>query len=82
MIGIYGTQRLAVVEKYLEEWRLGKAQASTELKAENTGRKRANLWLLERWEGRIKSAQNPDARTNPAFSHHKRIEKQIFETEK
>ena len=47
LIGIYGTKRLDIVNKYFEQWRLGVEGEPQEIKQENAGRHRANTWIRE-----------------------------------
>jgi hypothetical protein len=47
LIGIYGTKRLDIVNKYLEQWRLGVEAEPVAIKQENAGRYRANAWIRE-----------------------------------
>ena len=48
LIGIYGTKRLDVVNKYLEQWRLGVEAEPVGIKQDNAGRYRANVWMREK----------------------------------
>jgi len=45
LIGIYGAKRLDIVNKYLEQWRLGVEAEPVKIKKENAGRHRANAWI-------------------------------------
>jgi len=47
-LGIYGNRKLTVLRQYLNEWALGSASESSKIKRENTGRFRANQWLLNK----------------------------------
>jgi len=47
LIGIYGAKRLDIVNKYLEQWRLGVEAEPVKIKQENAGRHRANAWINE-----------------------------------
>jgi hypothetical protein len=45
LIGIYGTERLEVVNKYFEQWQQGSDGEPMSFKKENAGRYQANTWL-------------------------------------
>ena len=45
LIGIYGTERLDVVNKYLEQWQQGSDGEPVTVKKSNAGRYQANSWL-------------------------------------
>ena len=47
LIGIYGKKRLDIVNKYLEQWRMGVEAESVPIKQENAGRQRATAWIRE-----------------------------------
>ena len=42
---IYGTKRLDIVNKYLQQWRLGVEAEPVAIKKDNAGRYRANIWV-------------------------------------
>ena len=48
--GIYGKKRLDLVNQYFDEWQKGSEAETNVNKIENTGRYRANTWLLNRHE--------------------------------
>ena len=48
LVGIYGKKRLDIVNKYLEQWRLGVVAEPVAIKQENAGRYRANVWIREK----------------------------------
>ena len=48
--GIFGYQRLAIVTDYLLEWQQGSGAEANEIKKDNAGRYRANVWLREHFE--------------------------------
>ena len=48
LVGVYGEDRLAIIQQYLSEWKIGAASVAMEVKKENAGRHRANVWLRER----------------------------------
>jgi hypothetical protein len=48
LIGVYGSDRLAIVREYLNQWQLGSNSEPASHKKENVGRYRANVWLRER----------------------------------
>ena len=50
LLGVYGTERLDIVNEYFEQWRLGKEGQPIGIKKENAGRYRANVWLREKLE--------------------------------
>lgn len=50
LIGIYGTERLEVVNKYLEQWRHGSDGEPISFKKDNAGRYQANTWLRKSFE--------------------------------
>jgi len=45
LIGIYGTKRLEVANKYLEQWQQGSDAEPIFFKKDNAGRFQANTWL-------------------------------------
>ena len=45
LIGIYGTKRLEIVNKYLEQWQQGSSSEPVNIKKDNAGRYKANTWL-------------------------------------
>ncbi len=47
LVGIYGTKRLDIVNKYLEQWKLGVEAEPVAIKQDNAGRHRANVWIRE-----------------------------------
>ena len=47
LIGIYGTKRLDIVNKYLEQWQQGSDAEPSQIKKDNAGRYRANVWIRE-----------------------------------
>jgi hypothetical protein len=50
LIGIYGTKRLEVVNKYLEQWQQGSDGEPITIKKGNAGRYQANSWLRKSFE--------------------------------
>jgi hypothetical protein len=50
LIGIYGTNRLDTVNKYLEQWQQGSSAEPINIKKDNAGRNRANTWLRKSFE--------------------------------
>ena len=46
--GAYGEKRLTLVNQYFAEWQKGSEAETNVNKIENTGRKRANIWLRDR----------------------------------
>jgi len=50
LIGIYGKKRLELVNQYFDEWHKGSEAETNVNKIENSGRKRANIWLRDRHE--------------------------------
>lgn len=48
--GIYGSERLALVNEYLEQWQQGSNDQPDPVKSDNAGRYRANVWLREYFE--------------------------------
>ncbi len=48
LIGVYGSKRLDIVNGYLEQWRQGSDAEPQEIKKNNSGRYRANVWLRDR----------------------------------
>ena len=47
LIGIYGSDRLAVVQEYFNQWYVGSSSEPISHKKENAGRYRANVWIRE-----------------------------------
>ena len=50
LIGIYGTKRLDIVNKYLEQWQQGSDAETIRIKKDNAGRHQANTWLRKSFE--------------------------------
>ncbi len=50
LIGIYGKERLELVNLYFDEWRKGSDAQPQGHRKENAGRYRANTWLRNRHE--------------------------------
>jgi len=48
LIGVYGANRLTIVQEYLNQWYLGSSSEPVSHKKGNSGRRRANEWLRER----------------------------------
>ena len=48
LIGIYGTKRLGIVNKYFEQLQLGSEAEPNKVKKDNAGRYRANVWIRDR----------------------------------
>ncbi len=48
LIGIYGSDRLAVVQEYFNQWYVGSSSEPISQKKENAGRYRANVWIREK----------------------------------
>lgn len=47
LIGIYGSKRLALINEYLAQWQEGSKEELNEIKKDNAGRLRANIWLRD-----------------------------------
>ncbi len=47
LIGIYGSDRLAVVQEYFNQWYVGSSSEPISRKKDNAGRYRANVWIRE-----------------------------------
>ena len=50
LIGIYGTKRLNIVNKYIEQWQQGSNAEPVDIKKDNAGRYQANTWLRKSFE--------------------------------
>lgn len=48
LLGVYGAERLSRVDAYLEQYRIGAESVTESRKKSNTGRRRANTWLLSK----------------------------------
>jgi len=48
LIGIYGKERLEMVNQYFDEWQKGSDAEPEEHRKDNAGRYRANTWLRDR----------------------------------
>jgi hypothetical protein len=48
--GIYGTKRLEIVNKYLEQWQQGSSAEPINIKKDNAGRYQANTWFRKSLE--------------------------------
>ena len=47
LIGSYGSDRLAIVQEYFNQWGLGIEAEPVAIKQDNAGRHRANVWIRE-----------------------------------
>jgi hypothetical protein len=46
--GIYGSNRLDILNSYFKQWQLGRDFESVEIKKENAGHNRADVWLRDK----------------------------------
>ena len=47
LIGVYDSDRLAIVQEYFNQWQQAASSEPTPHKKDNAGRYQANVWLLE-----------------------------------